>query len=382
MKVVMVIPTYNEKANTSKMIESLAEIFAKMDKYDLNLLYVDGNSPDGTADVVKQYQKKYKWLHLLVETKKEGLGMAYAKGFQYAIKKLQADYIMEFDADFQHPLEKIPEMLAKADAGYDYVIGSRYIPGGSIPATWGVDRKLLSIVGNLVARTLLILPNVHDVTGGFKLSRVKGFMDQFEWDKLLSKSFAYKVHLLFYMVNKGAKIAEVPIAFGARSAGESKIIKNELQETLRVIFWLQVKNPKIQRFFKFGVVGGTGLVIQTAFFEFTSVFNHLLAPSIATIIGGVMAIISNFTLNNLWTFRDYQVTGIKILAKFVQFNLTSLIALGIQFVILRMGEAVARGSDLIIQFFYFGAIAIVLVTNYYIYNKFIWKTTKTVPSSK
>lgn len=378
----MVIPTYNEKANTSKMIESLAEIFAKMDKYDLNLLYVDGNSPDGTADVVKQYQKKYKWLHLLVETKKEGLGMAYAKGFQYAIKKLQADYIMEFDADFQHPLEKIPEMLAKADAGYDYVIGSRYIPGGSIPATWGVDRKLLSIVGNLVARTLLILPNVHDVTGGFKLSRVKGFMDQFEWDKLLSKSFAYKVHLLFYMVNKGAKIAEVPIAFGARSAGESKIIKNELQETLRVIFWLQVKNPKIQRFFKFGVVGGTGLVIQTAFFEFTSVFNHLLAPSIATIIGGEMAIISNFTLNNLWTFRDYQVTGIKILAKFVQFNLTSLIALGIQFVILRLGEAVARGSGLIIQFFYFGAIAIVLVTNYYIYNKFIWKTTKTVPSSK
>jgi dolichol-phosphate mannosyltransferase len=149
-----------------------------------------------------------------------------------------------------------------------------------------------------------------------------------------------------------------------------------MQETLRVIFWLQVKNPKIQRFFKFGVVGVTGLTIQTVIFEYTAVFNHFLSPSVGTALGGEMAIINNFILNNAWTFSDHKVSGLKLLPKFLQFNLSSFIALGIQFVILRIGEFFARGNGLIIQGFYFGAIVIVLMTNYFIYNKFIWKTAK------
>jgi len=232
------------------------------------------------------------------------------------------------------------------------------------------------VVGNLVARILLILPTVHDVTGGFKLAKVQGFMNEFDFHTLLSKRFAYKIHLFFYMIQKGAKVKEVPFAFGNRDSGESKIIKNELQETLRVIFLLQLHNPKIQRFLKFGVVGGTGLTIQTIFFETTAVFYHLLAPSVATTIGGELAIISNFILNNAWTFSDHKVTGLKMVLKFLQFNMTSLLALGIQFVILRIGEYFARGNGLVIQVFYFGAIGMVLVVNYIIYNKFIWKTGK------
>lgn len=377
MRVIVIIPTYNEAGNTAKMIDVLASIRHQVKNHDLQVLYVDGNSPDGTSDLVRQKQKHHPWLHLLVETKKEGLGMAYAKGMKYAMKELGADYLMEFDADFQHPPEKIPELVAQIDKGYDYIIGSRYIPGGSIPKEWGIDRKFLSVVGNLVARVLLILPNVHDVTGGFKLYRVTGFMDEFDFSGLISKSFAYKIHLLYHMVKvKHARVKEVPFAFAARTAGESKIIKNEMQETLRVIFLLQWRNPAIRRFLKFAVVGGTGLTLQTLFFEITSVFTHLLTPSVATVVGGEIAIISNFTLNNLWTFKDFQVTGAKIIAKFFQFNLTSLLALAIQFVILLIGEFFAQGNGLIIQFFYFGAIAIVLVTNYYIYNKFIWKTSR------
>ena len=114
------------------------------------------------------------------------------------------------------------------------------------------------------------------------------------------------------------------------------------------------------------------------------VFTKILTPSQATVVGGEVAIISNFTLNNLWTFKDFQVKGLKIIPKFLQFNLTSLLALVIQFIVLRIGEFFAKGSPIIIQFFYFGATAIVLVTNYYIYNKFIWKTksSKKVPSRK
>src|SRR3989344_3791968 len=111
MKVVVIIPSYNEKDNVGEMIKALAEVFPSIKKHQMQVLYVDGNSPDGTADEIKKYQKKYSWLHLLVETKKEGLGMAYAKGMQYAMKELKADWLMEFDADFQHPPVSIPALV-------------------------------------------------------------------------------------------------------------------------------------------------------------------------------------------------------------------------------------------------------------------------------
>ena len=375
------MPSYNEAKSVPRMVEAMAGILPKIKDHQVELLYVDDSSPDGTADVVRGLQKKYSWLHLLVNPKKAGLGAAYAAGMPYAMKELKADWLMEMDADFQHPPADVPRLVAEINKGFDYIVASRYIPGGSIPAAWSFQRKFLSVVGNLVARVFLIMPKIHDITGGFKLSRVKGFMDEFDFGTLLSKRFAYKIHLFFYMVQKGAKVKEVPFAFGNREEGESKIIKNEMQETLRVIFLLQFHNPKIRRFFKFGVVGGTGLFLQTTIFEILGVFTKILTPSQATVVGGEVAIISNFTLNNLWTFRDYKVTGPKIILKFIQFNLTSLIALVIQFVILRIGEFFARGSALIIQFFYFGAIFIVLIVNYYIYNKFIWKTRGNAPRS-
>ena len=375
-KIVIVMPSYNEAKSVPKMVSELSTILPHIKDHQVELLYVDDSSPDGTADIVKGLQKKYKWLHLLVNPKKEGLGAAYAAGMPYAMQELHADWLMEMDADFQHPPKDIPRLVEQIAHGYDYIVASRYVPGGSIPAAWGFSRKFLSVVGNLVARACLILPTIHDVTGGFKLSRVKGFMDEFDFTTLLSKRFAYKIHIFFYMIQKGAKVKEVPFAFGNREEGESKIIKNELQETLRVIFLLQLHNPKIRRFIKFGIVGGTGLVLQTIIFEVFGVFTTILSPQMAAIVGGEVAIISNFTLNNAWTFKDHQVTGLKIFGKFLQFNLTSLIALAIQFVIVGIGQAVAQGNKIIIQFFYFGAIFLVLVTNYFIYNRFIWKTGK------
>jgi dolichol-phosphate mannosyltransferase len=383
MKVVIIIPSYNEADHTPEMITSLAEVLPKISDHDVQVLYVDDSSPDGTADIIKKAQKSHKWLHLLVNPKKAGLGNAYAIGMQYAMSQMHADYLMEFDADGQHPPQYIPDLIAEINNGYDYILGSRYIPGGSVPSDWGLDRKLISSLGNLVARATLFMPQVHDCTGGFKLSRVKGFMDEFDFNKLLSRQFAYKVHLLAYMVNKGAKVKEVPFAFAPRNEGNSKMMKNEMQETLRVIFLYQMQNPKILRFLKFGVVGGTGLTIQTLIFEFFGVITNTFTPQVATIIGGEAAIISNFILNNAWTFKDHQVKGVKVVAKFIQFNLSSFVALAIQFVILGIGQKIAAGNKLIIQAFYFGAIIIVLITNYTIYNKFIWKTsTKAVPNSK
>lgn len=361
MKIVVIIPTYNEKENTSRMIETLALVFSKIKDHQMQLLYVDGNSPDGTVEVIKKYQEKYKWLHLLVETKKEGLGRAYAKGMEYAMKVLKADWLLEFDGDFQHPPESIQSLVDHID-NYDYILGSRYIKGGSIPRQWSIERKFLSVVGNLVARILLILPNIHDVTGGFKLSRVKGFMDEFDFAKLLSKSFAYKIHLLHFMVSKGARVKEVPFVFGNRTSGESKIIKNEMLETLRVIFLLQ------QKIIKFGVTGFVGYLVNATFLQLFSTYGELAAWLIST----ELAIISNFTINNIWTFKSEKIVGLnKIILKFLQFNLTSSGGLIIQSLLgyvsvtyLRIPRQLAL--PLIIGF-------IVLPYNYFMYTKVIWR---------
>lgn len=361
MKIVVIIPSYNEKDNTSKMIETLAGVFSKIKDHKMLLLYVDGNSPDGTADIIKKFQKKYSWLHLLVETKKEGLGSAYAKGMQYAMKELKADWLMEFDGDFQHPPESIQSLVNEID-NYDYILGSRYIKGGSIPKEWSIERKFLSVVGNLVARVLLILPNIHDVTGGFKLSRVKGFMDQFDFAKLLSKSFAYKIHLLFYMVQKKARIKEVPFVFGNRTSGESKIIKNEMFETLRVIFLLQ------QRIFKFAVTGFIGYLVNATLLAILSPYGELFAWIVST----EMAIISNFTINNIWTFKSEKITGLnKLVLKFLQFNMTSSGGLIIQSVFGYLSVTYLNIPRQLALPIIIGLV--VLPYNYFMYTKVIWK---------
>ncbi len=372
-KVVVIIPTYNEAENTTKMIATLAKIFEKIPNHAMNLLYVDGNSPDGTAEIVKQNQKKYKWLYLLVETEKEGLGMAYMKAFQYAIDKLDADYLMEFDGDFQHDPNDIPRLVAEINNGYDFIVGSRYVKGGSIPKEWGFKRQFMSVVGNLVARMTLILPQVHDVTGGFRLSKVKGFMADFPFDKILSKRFAYKIHTFFYMVQKGAKIKEVPIAFQPRTEGESKIIKNEMQETLRVIFLLQYTNPKLRKLFKFGTVGFIGFIIN---FVLLRVIRNFAPEVVAWALSTEAAIISNFTLNNIWTFSEVKIGGVsKLISKFLQFNLSSVGAIIIQSILGPLGVSlVGEKWDFLVLAFVVGFV--VLPYNYIAYNLFIWRTWK------
>lgn len=381
-KIVIIIGVYNEAESTPKMIKNLAQVIPTIPNHQVHILYVDGNSPDGTADIIRSYQRQYPWLHIIVEKAKNGLGAAYAFGMTYAIKNLHADFVGEMDGDLQHPPAIIPQLVAEIDHGYDFIIASRYIPGGSIPRDWGFTRKFLSVCGNLVARILLILPHVHDVTGGFKLSRVRGFMDEFDFNTLLSKRFAYKVHLLYYMVHRRAKVKEVPFAFAPRHADESKIAKNDLQETLRVIFLLQLHNPKIQSFFKFGVVGFTGLAINLFFLN---VFNRLLISQpipvgvvnfLANAMAAELAIISNFIFNNLWTFSTDKITGSgKLLSKFITFNLSSVFS-----GILVPSTAIGIGTqifgnhtrNLFLFLFLFG---FTIPFNWFIYNKFIWKTS-------
>ena len=161
-KVLVVIPTYNEDGNVIPTTVELGKVFKRCVGYDMHILFVDDNSPDGTSKVIDGLIKKYPFVHILNNKHKGGLGHAYKKGFVVAIDKYKADIIFEFDADLQHDPSVIPAMLSSVEAGSDLVRGSSYRKGGGIPSHWPLYRKFLSIVGNIYIRVVMANCKVHD----------------------------------------------------------------------------------------------------------------------------------------------------------------------------------------------------------------------------
>lgn len=229
--------TYNEAKNIGRMIDVLVgEEFPKIKNHEMILLVIDDFSPDGTGKIVREKMKKYENI-FITEDKKIGLGAAYARGFKYAIDELKADGVMEMDADFQHDPKDVKRFVAEFDRGADYIIGSRYISTGSIPKEWSIDRKFLSIVGNLIYRIGLLTWNIHDFTTGYRLARVNSFLGTIDFDKVFSKkSFTYKTRLIYEMKKRGARIVEIPIKFGLRDLGDSKMTTNTFFDSFKVIF--------------------------------------------------------------------------------------------------------------------------------------------------
>src|SRR3990167_3133260 len=146
-KAVIILPTYNEVKNINNVIEKIFQVTKDIKNWDMHVVVVDSASPDKTNDIVSELSKNNKNLHLL-KTNKEGLGKAYIEGFKYTIEILKPFIVFEMDADLSHNPQDIPKFLNKIEKGADFVIGSRYRKGGSIPEDWGIERKFLSVVGN------------------------------------------------------------------------------------------------------------------------------------------------------------------------------------------------------------------------------------------
>jgi dolichol-phosphate mannosyltransferase len=245
MRVVVTIPTYNEAGGIEKFLATLSEVFAKNPQHDWNVLVVDANSPDGTAQVVRNYAKSHPNFFALVEEKKRGIGAAYTSGFAYSIENLAPDVLISFDGDGQHNPNDLPRLMAEIDHGYDYVIGSRYVPGGSIPKEWEPHRKLLSRFGSLYARVLLDFP-VHDVTSGMRAMRVKNFAEKLplRHEDMITFQYSYIFQYLYEMLRLGAKVKEIPIVFLIREHDTSKNTWKDIIESLRVtgILFLRKNN--------------------------------------------------------------------------------------------------------------------------------------------
>jgi len=372
-KIVIIIPTYNEKKNITRMIDVLFDDeFPKIKGAEMHLLVVDDNSPDGTGEVVKEKQKKYKKLHLLTG-EKAGLGMAYVRGMKFAMKDLKADAVMEMDADFQHPPRFVKDMVKAYLDGADYVIGSRYIPGGSVPAEWAFHRKAISFFGNLFIRIVLVKPSLHDLTTGFRLTRVKGVLDKIDLDNLMElRRFAYKVDLLYQSVKNAKKVKEVPLEFASRKEEASKFNMKEMISTFKVAIIIGIKDKA--RFIKFGVVGFAGFLVN---FIFLRVFRSFgMSEVMVWLLATELAIINNYVFNNIWTFKEAKIGGIgKTISKFIQFNLTSAGALVIQSIAGPIGVSIV-GVQWDFAVLFVVVVLLVLPYNYFMYNALIWKTWK------
>ncbi len=369
-RIVVVMPTYNESKNIGRMIDELFNVrFPQIKGAEMHLLVVDDNSPDGTGKIVTEKTKKHKNLHLL-QGEKAGLGMAYVRGLKYAMKTLKADGTLEMDSDFQHDPKHVIEMVKPFLDGADYVIGSRYIKGGTIPSGWAIHRKAVSFFGNLLARVVLFLPNLHDTTTGFRLTRVKGVLDQIDLDHLMElHRFAFKVDLFYQSVKLSSKTVEVPIHFGERTEETSKFSLQEMIATNKVLFLLRLRAS--QKFIKFGTVGFIGFVVNAIGL---TVFSRLGFAEVASWgLSTELAIMSNFTINNLWTFNDSTIAGLpNIIRKFVQFNVTSAGALLIQTIAGSLLTGIFGGGARIVILF-FVVVFLVMPYNYFMYTRVIWK---------
>lgn len=371
-KVVLILPTFNERENVETLIAAIEGVFQKLENYKLTILVVDDYSPDGTATAVKRIASKYKNIELISKNK-EGLGAAYMFGMRYAVSKLKCDFFVQMDADWSHSPLLLPEFISKYEKGADFIIGSRYIRGGSIPGNWGLHRKIYSIVGNTIVRFGLGMRSPHDWTSGYRLMRVEVFQKVEDGLEKFS-GYTFQVAFLHRVKKAGFKVAEVPLQFIDRVHGKSKIAPSDYIKNVL----LYVLNNST--FFKYLVIGVIGFTVQTLISKLL-ILIHVF-PGLSVMVGSFFAIVTNFLGNNRWTFSHRKITGFtKLLKKFSHFFATSMGALVIQALVVSIGVLIL-GDDAWFLLMVFAIIFLVIPYNLFIYNRFIWKTHENELSMK
>lgn len=229
-KALIIIPTYNERDNISHIVPA---VLAEDPSFEV--LVVDDGSPDGTGDVADQMAAADSRIHVLHRAGKLGLGTAYLAGFKWALARDYA-YVMEMDADFSHPVERLPDFL-EAIRNADVVLGSRYLNGEVNVVNWPMSRLFLSYSANIYARTITGLP-LFDATGGFKMFR-REVLESIDLDDVRSNGYAFQIEMSFRAWKKGFRIVEIPIVFVDRTRGASKMSKHIVREAVWMVWRLR-----------------------------------------------------------------------------------------------------------------------------------------------
>lgn len=224
MRTLVIIPTYNEKENIERIINAVLS-----QHESIEMLIIDDNSPDGTADIVKNIMKSNNKVRIKERKKKLGLGTAYVAGFKYAIDN-KYDYVFEMDADFSHDPADINRFI-EGIASNDLIIGSRYSDGVSV-VNWPIKRLLLSYFANVYAKIVTGVP-VHDLTAGFKCYRVE-FLRKIDLNRIKSDGYGFQIEIDVKIYKKGGRVKEIPVIFRDRVDGYSKMNRKIIWEA----FWL------------------------------------------------------------------------------------------------------------------------------------------------
>jgi len=374
-KAAIIIPTYNEGANISQLITHIFEVAQKIPNWEIHVMVVDSSSPDKTDEIVEKLTTKYPRLHL-IRSKKEGLGKAYVQGFTSAMETLNPYVLFEMDADLSHDPEEIPHFLHKIEKGADFVVGSRYIKGGSIPSNWGLHRKIFSLCGNLIVRLGFMRLDVTDWTNGFRA--VKSWVIKASMDHIKNYSgYVFQIAFLDFAYNQKAIIRETPINFVDRREGESKI--DSVQYISQMLAYVCTHSP----FIKFVITGLLGFCVDFGFaYLFINSFH--IVKTTANIFSAEIAIVANFFINNFWSFKHKKITGgvWTYIKNFLVFNGVSSGSIFIQWGGLNLllhffGDKALHLGGLSLQSWIFYKVIIIAFViipySYILYNKIIWK---------
>jgi dolichol-phosphate mannosyltransferase len=227
-RVIIVMPTYNERQNLEIMAARIRESVP-----DVDVLVVDDNSPDGTGDLADKLSEADSHVHVMHRTEKAGLGRAYVAGFAWALEQ-GYNAIVEMDADGSHRPEDLPRLLT-ALSGADGVIGSRYIPGGTV-VNWPKSREFLSRGANVYNRVMLGI-SIKDATGGFRVYRA-ATLRKIDLGNIESAGYCFQIDMTLRVLQAGLKLTEVPITFVERERGSSKMSNAVIREAFfRVARW-------------------------------------------------------------------------------------------------------------------------------------------------
>ena len=354
-KLTVIIPTYNEKDNLIPLVE---RIDAALSGYDYEILFVDDNSKDGTAELATSLAAKYP-VRVIVRRNERGLASAVVHGFRHA----GGDVLAVIDADLQHPPEVLAGMLT-AMQDSDVVVASRYVKGGSVEG-WGLSRRVISKGAVFLAH--LLLPKtkkVSDPMSGFFMLR-KNVVEGVNL-----KPSGYKILLEVLVMGRFKNVSEVPFGFRLREKGESKLSAREQINYLKHLVSLMSRSGELTRFLKFCLVGGSGVFVNEGLLWVLKQFAGL-PLTLSNALSIEASIISNFVLNDSFTFADRRTLGtVSFLRRLGKFNLVSLVGAAINWGITQL---LTHFFDIHYLLANLVGIAIAVLWNYLANRGWTWK---------
>ena len=358
-----IVPTYNEAANITPMLRALTGLYRGA---DARFLVVDDESPDGTARLVREFAASDSRVRLL-EGPKRGLGRAYVRGMVHALETLGAEVAVQIDADFSHDPADAARLLARVADGADVAIGSRYVRGGTLDSRWSLGRRLLSRWGNRFARVVAGLRSVRDCTAGFKAIRADALRAARVGD-IAARGYTFQVVLLHRLIHAGARVVEEPIHFRDRDRGKTKLGLASIVEFFYSIWWLRLASHKI--LVKYALTGLAGALVNIGSFQ--ALLELGLHKFVASPIAIELSIVSNFLMNNYWTFAGRTMVG-RMRIRGLKFNIVSLATLALSYAtFVGLSMAFPRAEPALLQAC---GIAPAAVLNYFMNSYWTFRET-------